>query len=281
MIILFYLREVDVDWYNTFISGPSVILEEGIYKMWFTAPDLIFNSQPTDGKGNIGYATSLDGIHWEVFPSSVLIAGAQDNWDSASIAEPIVIKVGSKYYMFYSALNQWAIENFQIGFAESTDGINWTKSTENPVLQIGNTNEWDRYWATHPTVIYDSIANKFKMWYTGRDTAIIDSIMGYYWDIGYAESIFSTTELIENTNKNTTLHIYPNPNNGIFTLVLPDTFYEDAVVRIYNSTGELITQLSYLYNEENTLEIQLPDGLYILTLQNEKGFLKEKLIIQK
>ncbi|MBK8488720.1 MAG: T9SS type A sorting domain-containing protein [Chitinophagales bacterium] len=271
----------DVDWYNTFISGPSVILEEGIYKMWFTAPDLIFNSQPTDGKGNIGYATSLDGIHWEVFPSSVLIAGAQDNWDSASIAEPIVIKVGSKYYMFYSALNQWAIENFQIGFAESTDGINWTKSTENPVLQIGNTNEWDRYWATHPTVIYDSIANKFKMWYTGRDTAIIDSIMGYYWDIGYAESIFSTTELIENTNKNTTLHIYPNPNNGIFTLVLPDTFYEDAVVRIYNSTGELITQLSYLYNEENTLEIQLPDGLYILTLQNEKGFLKEKLIIQK
>ena len=85
-------------WFNTFISGPSVIVESGIYKMWFTAPDLVINGQPTDGKGNIGYATSVDGINWTVYPSPVLMAGAQQNWDSASIAEPSVIKVGNTFH---------------------------------------------------------------------------------------------------------------------------------------------------------------------------------------
>lgn len=102
-------------WYNTFISSPSAILNVGIYKMWFTAPDLVFNSQPTDGKGNLGYATSQDGINWTVHPSAMSVAGEQSNWDSASIAEPSVIKIGDTFQMFYSALDQWTIENFQVG----------------------------------------------------------------------------------------------------------------------------------------------------------------------
>ncbi|MFN4146335.1 MAG: hypothetical protein ACK4GN_10970, partial [Runella sp.] len=179
-------------WFNTFISSPSVILDGSIYKMWFTAPDLVFNSQPTDGKGNIGYATSNEGINWTVHPSAVLIAGDQMNWDSASIAEPSVVKIGGTYHMFYSALDQWTVENFQVGYATSTDGINWTKSTQNPVLQIGTVNQWDRFWAAHPAVIHDGLNNKFRMWYTGRDTATITSLTGYYWDIGYAESTFIT-----------------------------------------------------------------------------------------
>ena len=82
--------------------------------MWFTAPDLVLNNQPTDGKGNIGYATSTDGINWNVYPIPVLKAGAQSNWDSASIAEPDVVKVGAVYHIFYSAPDRWAIENFQV-----------------------------------------------------------------------------------------------------------------------------------------------------------------------
>lgn len=90
----------NTEWYNTFLSGPSVMLENGIYKMWFTAPDLVVNGQPTDGKGNIGYATSTDGINWNVHPVPVLKAGEQSNRDSASIAEPDVVKIGATYYMF-------------------------------------------------------------------------------------------------------------------------------------------------------------------------------------
>ena len=135
-----------------------------------------------DGKGNIGYATSTDGISWNVYSSPVLIAGAQSNWDAASVAEPDVVKVGTTYHMFYSALDQWAVENFQVGYASSTDGINWVKSTQNPVLKTESVSQWDRYGASHPGVIYDSLKSKFRMWFTGRDTSTISSLTGYYGD---------------------------------------------------------------------------------------------------
>lgn len=210
----------DSSWFNSFVSSPSVILDEGIYKMWFTAPDLILNGQPTDGKGNIGYATSNDGIDWSIYPNPVLIAGEQLNWDSASIAEPSVVKINNMYHMFYSALDQWGIENFQVGYAVSVDGIFWTKSTRNPVLQIGSNGQWDRYWASHPSVVYDNSDNKFKMWYTGRDTANIVSLAGYFWDIGFAESYFNTN-VLPSIKWDNTIQCYPNPSQNKLVIELP------------------------------------------------------------
>lgn len=241
------------DWYNTFISSPSVILENGIYKMWFTAPDLVINSQPTDGKGNIGYATSVNGTSWTVHPSPVLIAGDQNNWDSASIAEPSVIKINGGYHMFYSALDKWTIENFQVGYATSSDGLNWTKSMQNPVLKIGSSSQWDDYWASHPGVIYDQLSSKFKMWYTGRDTATITSLNGYHWDIGYAESSFTAATISESFITNH-LFMYPNPTqDNIY-------FEEEINVSIYGMSGELI----YSGTTQTINVSQWPNGIYFV-----------------
>lgn len=263
-------------WYNTFISSPSIILENGIYKMWFTAPDLVINGQPTDGKGNIGYATSADGINWTVYPSPVLIAGTQQNWDSASIAEPSVVKVGNTFHMFYSALDKWDIENFQVGYASSTDGINWTKSTQNPVLRIGSTGKWDRYWASHPGVIYDSRSNKFRMWYTGRDTAAIVSLTGYYWDIGYAESSF-----IPDTNgtNNNTINIYPNPAKNILNIKLSFDL-KNAEIKIYNQLGQIKKSVSNINNRNIRIEtFDLSNGAYFMVLQNGNKQFNGKFIM--
>lgn len=268
----------EAEWFNTFISSPSVILENEIYKMWFTAPDLILNDQPTDGKGNIGYATSTDGINWTINPDPVLIAGDQNNWDSASIAEPSVVKIGSTYHMFYSALDQWAIENFQVGYATSMNGIQWVKSTQNPVLQIGALGEWDRYWATHPTVVYDSLNSKFKMWYTGRDTATIVSLLGYYWDIGYAESNFSTSNL-DFTSTGISFILYPNPAAESLTIYFAEAQKSNVQLQIYNSIGVLMNGIEI----KNNSEIDIGDfenGLYFIKSVNfpfvSRKFMKQK-----
>lgn len=267
-------------WYNTFISSPSVLLENGIYKMWFTAPDLVFNSQPTDGKGNIGYATSNDAINWVVYPSAVLIAGEQMNWDSASIAEPSVVKIGSTYHMFYSALDQWSIENFQVGYATSQDGISWIKSTQNPVLSIGNIGQWDIYWASHPAVIYDSLSNKFRMWYTGRDTATITSLTGYYWDIGYAESVL-VIGIAESKEVEKLLAIYPNPVQNYLTLGLA-TNCINGNITIYNNIGQIQKVISNINSSIIIIETtDFPNGLYFISLQNLDIQVNEKFIVNK
>jgi len=268
-------------WYNTFVSGPSVILESGIYKMWFTAPDLVINNQPTDGKGNIGYATSTDGMNWTVYTSPVLIAGAQSNWDSVSCAEPSVIKVGATYHMFYSALDQWTIENFQVGYATSTDGINWLKSTQNPVLHIGTMGQWDRYWAAHPTAIYDSTNNKFRLWYTGRDTATIVSLTGYYWDIGYAESIFFSMGITEINNDKKLVTVYPNPAKNNLNIQLSFDL-KNAEINIYNQLGQIEKSISNINSRNIKIETaDLSNGMYFILLQDGDRQANVKFIINK
>jgi predicted GH43/DUF377 family glycosyl hydrolase len=265
-------------WYNGFISSPCVLLENGIYKMWFTAPDLVLNGQATDGKGNIGYATSLDGINWNVNATPVLIAGEQNNWDSASIAEPSVLKIGSTYHMFYSALDQWTIENFQVGYAHSIDGLNWIKSLQNPVLTIGNNNAWDRFWASHPAVIYDSLAQQFKQWYTGRDSAEITGLNGHYWDIGYAESDFITS-LQKDDSKSLNLTIFPNPLDDIVYIALL-THVKSLKIELLNSLGTKIKSIPF--NQEQLVSIDMsmfPSGIYLIQITlNEHETLFKKVI---
>ena len=52
----------DDEWDNCFLEGPSVIKDGNTYKMWYAAYDCSVDGQSTDGKVNIGYATSSDGI---------------------------------------------------------------------------------------------------------------------------------------------------------------------------------------------------------------------------
>lgn len=265
-------------WFNTATYGPSVILDGGIYKMWFTGLDAFANSQTTDGKANIVYATSTDAINWSIYPTPVLEAGTQNNWDLVVCAEPSVIKVGNLYQMFYSALDQWNIETFQVGYAWSSDGINWIKSSQNPVLKIGKSNQWDGFWASHPTVIFDSLENKFKLWYTGRDTTSIVSLTGYYWDIGYAESSLSLGihDFFDDRVK-----IYPNPSNGVLNIKIPPELI-NSQIKIYNNVGQLVKCESHLGKNINEIKIvELENGFYNIELENENIRVTRKLILCK
>lgn len=267
------------DWYNTFVSNPCVIKEGSNYKMWFGAPDAYINGQPTDGKGNIGYATSTDGIAWNVHPSPVLIAGDQFNWDSASVAEPNVIKLGGTYHMFYSALDQWSTENFQVGYATSADGINWVKSMQNPVLQIGGNGDWDRYWASHPGVIYDDADNTFKMWYTGRDTSTIVSLSGYNWDIGYAESSFVNG--IDEIGNSDYVNLYPNPATNV--LHVQTSFSSPGTsVQIYNQMGQIQKEFSFANEQTMVLNLTyLPNGVYYLIVSSDEAYVTKKIVLNR
>lgn len=181
----------DSSWYNTAVYGPNVVFEGNLYKMWFTGIDTVINNQSTDGKANILYATSTNGINWLIHSNPVLVAGEQNEYDKVVCAEPSVVKIDGVYHMFYSSLNQWEIENFQVSHAWSLDGINWIKSSQNPILLVGNVGEWDSYWASHPTVMYNNISRTMQMWYTGRDNEVINDFYNYYWDIGYAEIVIN------------------------------------------------------------------------------------------
>jgi hypothetical protein len=148
------------------------------FKMWYSGVRTI--SGVTDAT-RIGYATSSDGISWSKYnggSNPVLGPGAEGSWDDKAVGYCWIIKETSgttPYRMWYTGTNNpESGVSMQIGYAVSTDGINWSKNPS-PVLTFGTSNDWDGEGVAIPTVIYDGDeldSNKrYKMFYSGWNSA--------------------------------------------------------------------------------------------------------------
>jgi predicted GH43/DUF377 family glycosyl hydrolase len=153
----------------TYVLYPSVLYEAGTYKMWYAG---------YEGTGyRIGYATSTDGITWTKQNSgnAVLGFGAAGKFDDAGVYTPCVINVAGTYYMFYTG---WDGANYAgIGYATSTNGINWTRQNSGNAIIARVAATWESLHVTGPSVVYHP-NGYYYMYYSGHN--------GTIWTIGLA-----------------------------------------------------------------------------------------------
>jgi len=118
-------------------------------------------------------------VHWEKNPGNpVLTTGSAGEWDDFYIGTSSVIYHNNTYHMWY----QSGEDTVRIGYATSPDGINWTKDSNNPVMDVGPAGAWDAHWVYMGNVlVIDSI---FHMWYTGHT----GQEMSKNYQIGHATS---------------------------------------------------------------------------------------------
>jgi predicted GH43/DUF377 family glycosyl hydrolase len=153
------LLPTEGSWDSDFVTTPRVIFDGTTYRMWYQGGQ--------SGVSRIGYATSSDGINW-VKHGIVLAPGFADDWDSSSIGLGSVLWNGTAYLMWYSGTNGATYPGGAIGLATSSDGINWVKDPENPVVkptELGN----DQKYIAAPYVIRLNLT--YNMWYTGKSNA--------------------------------------------------------------------------------------------------------------
>ncbi len=84
------------------ISQPSVIRENGIYKMWFSYRGLYNYRTNKKCSYRIGYAESKDGLIWKRNDELSGIDISENGWDDSMVCYPCVIKYYNKKYMFYN-----------------------------------------------------------------------------------------------------------------------------------------------------------------------------------
>jgi predicted GH43/DUF377 family glycosyl hydrolase len=114
-----------------------VIYDGGQYKMWYSGQTWTQTNQLNTYQ--IGYATSLDGIHWTKYSGNpVFTPGPTGSWDDLWVYRPIVVATGSSYLMFYVGSSR---NGGGRGLATSSDGIHWTR------IGLINlpTSTWDAY----------------------------------------------------------------------------------------------------------------------------------------
>ena len=171
-------------WDSKLAGAPSVLLEDGKYRMWYEGSD--------GGRWRIGYAESIDGVIWEKHSSFLL--ESYDTSTNFNLNDPNVIKLDNKYYMWFGSSTQ-PLNNFHINFTQSEDGFIWTP----PIFNIlPEKYSWELGLGTSfPFVLYDK--GIYKMWFASQ--GVLNGISK--WRLGYAESIDNivwhkkTTPLLE------------------------------------------------------------------------------------
>jgi predicted GH43/DUF377 family glycosyl hydrolase len=132
----------------------------------------------------IGMAESTDGVTFTRIPGTatggeLLDNGPPGSFDTQLTYRPVVLKDGLTYRMWFNgstlpfncppsppALNR------RIGYAESSDGVHWTKAYDGPgplgsVLPLGATGAIDEQQVGYVSVIKDGA--EYKMYYSAND----------------------------------------------------------------------------------------------------------------
>ena len=163
------------EWDGVDISSPHVLITDTGYEMWYAGYD--------GSHWQIGHATSTDGTTWGRDPENPLLSvGSPGEWDNAGVSNPCVLYTGTRYEMFYTGND--GSQGYRIGYAVSTDGVNWQKYPENPVLDVGVQGEWDEQRVADASVL--ATGTSYKMWYHGFSA---DSPWYSKWRIGYASGV--------------------------------------------------------------------------------------------
>jgi hypothetical protein len=108
---------------------------------------------------------SLHEAEWQRREQPVLSAmTTSEDWCRVQLYNPSVIRVGGRYRMWYLGNSiRTRTHDFDMGLAESEDGINWTPYPGNPVL-----NRHDLPFGANiqtPHVVFDPENNVYSMWF--------------------------------------------------------------------------------------------------------------------
>lgn len=152
---------------------------------------------------------------WTEYMDNPLIGSSNNSYDTFGVLEPKILFENGIYKMWYAGLtyNSRAC----VLYAESVDGINWTKYP-NPVL-TPSVNMWDSNSTLPGAIINDG--NQYKMYYVGWTNYL------NHWNIGLATSP---------DGKNWTK--YPNPvilgTSGWEYQVIPSAVFKiNGTYRLY------------------------------------------------
>lgn len=152
-----YVGQDDLDNMYIAANGSAIVIDEKVY--------YYYHGENEEG-AYISLAISEDGKNFVKNEMPVLVFSEESgSWDSNGVADPYVIEFNGKYYMYYLGMNDVYIQ--RLGVAISEDGINWTKSSSNPILDVGSYGTFDMNGLGEPSVEY--YAPYFYMFYTGRD----------------------------------------------------------------------------------------------------------------
>jgi len=163
--------------------------------------------------------------------------------------------------------------------------------TENAIPVFATLNSGEGFTANHPVT--------FKLWSAshGMEYDGITAAMSNPYGDAYTGNVFPNSDGVYSIASLTTtltginnlglseIAVYPNPNNGTFTLEFKSAQLQALDVKVYNSLGVVVyQQLNVVANGKYSIEIglsDLPEGIYTLNAINKDACYIRKMVIKR
>ena len=128
-------------WDSHIWAGYYVLVVDDLFYMYYTGSRSTSLRDPR----HIGLARSGDGINWVKYGFNPILRSREEAYDYTNLMSPVVLHGNDTWHMWYAGNHGNDANNtrqdIDICYATSTDGINWSKHPDNPVIENGG-DDW-------------------------------------------------------------------------------------------------------------------------------------------
>ncbi len=147
-----------------FRGGPYAMVDEGRTRLWYVAGSKWID---IDGKDmpvyDLRHLTSCDGENWG--PKGAVIMAVTGE-DEHGFGRPWIVKRANYDYQLFYSIRRRSLKAYRLGYAESSDGLNWIRKDENMGLDV-TPGDFDSDAIMYSAVV--SVADKTYCFYNGNE----------------------------------------------------------------------------------------------------------------
>jgi predicted GH43/DUF377 family glycosyl hydrolase len=140
-------------WESAGTFNSSVVLRDGKIIM-------LYRAQDKGGTSRLGYAESVDGIHF-TRRSEPVFSPEKDYEKDGGVEDPRLVLFGGTYYLTYTGYNK---KDAQLCLATSKDLIHWQRLG---VILPAYKGKWNVRWTKSGAIVPEQIGGKYWMYYLG------------------------------------------------------------------------------------------------------------------
>ena len=140
-------------WESAGTFNSSVVLRDGKIVM-------LYRAQDKQGTSRLGYAESVDGIHF-TRRSEPVFSPEEDYEKDGGVEDPRLVQFGDTYYLTYTGYNK---KDAQLCLATSKDLIHWERKG---VILPAYKGRWNVGWTKSGAIVPEKIDGKYWMYFLG------------------------------------------------------------------------------------------------------------------
>jgi predicted GH43/DUF377 family glycosyl hydrolase len=184
---------------------------------------MLFRAQDASGTSRLGYAESLDGIHFTRRSEPVLSPEAEYE-KGGGVEDPRLQKIGEIYYLTYTGYNK---KDAQLCLAASSDLIHWERKG---VILPAYQGKWNVGWTKSGAIAPEKIDGKYWMYWLGTAADKTDQMgVSYSTDLTHWTEATETPVLPRRVGQFDSRVVEPGP---------PPVVTEQGIVLVYNGADD-------------------------------------------